>query len=289
MVDSNKDDKLDHEIAQRLDDLFGEGDATSSKSNALKADDAPVNEKKSPNQQPVDADDDEIVELEDLVANETHAESTADDHPLVELKNMVLSIDWEITDEVLSGFLAQIDALKKTYKNEKIILMFLQLLGSLGEYIKTNRGNAHPKTFKILNSAFSRLEDVVEKEDMAESEKKKLLKAEMNKYKQLRKQVAQRKTTEISRGQAKPVQKDKPDLSAPKKKKSARHPDKVSTAVEELKQFIHTAVEEENLFSDSGAAKSYETITEAVDELKKFIHTELSALRQELEMLKKSR
>jgi hypothetical protein len=177
LVDTNKDDKLDIEIAKRLDDLFGEGDASSDEKRALKADDPIVDENKSPDQHPAAADD-EIFELENAVANETDAERTPVDYPLAELKNLVLSIDWEITDEVLSGFLSQIDGLKNGYKNDKIILMFLQLLGSLGEYIKTNRGKAHPKTFKILNSAFSRLEDVVQKEDMAESEKKKLLKAE---------------------------------------------------------------------------------------------------------------
>ena len=178
---------------------------------------------------------------------------------------MVLSIDWEITDEVLSGFLSQIDSLKNIYKNEKIILMFLQLLGSLGEYIKTNRGKAHPKTFKILNSVFARLEDVALTEDMPELEKKKLLKTEMSKYKQLRKQVAQKKATKVSRRQAKPIQKDKPRLRTPKKK-SATPFDKVPTA-----------------------AESYDTLAEAVEELKQFIHAELSVLKQELKMLKKSR
>ncbi len=277
MVDRNKDDKLDFEIAKRLDDLFGEGNASSDESSALKADDATVDENKSPDKQPATADD-EIFELEEMLANEKGAERTPDDYPLVELKNMVLSIDWEITDEVLSDFLSQVNDLKNTYKNEKIILMFLQLLSSLGEYIKTNRGNAHPKTFKILNSVFSRLEDVVQNEDMAESEKKKLLKAEMNKYKQLRKQVAQKKATRVSRRQAKPVQMDKPYLRAPKKKKSAKRPDTFSTAVEE-----------KNRFSDAVATKSHDTIAEAVEELKQFIHSELNALRQELKILKKSR
>jgi hypothetical protein len=277
LVDTNKDDKLDLEIAKRLDDLFGEGDASSDKNRTLKADDPTADENKSPDQPPAPADE-EIFELEDAVANETDAERTSDDYPLAELKNMVLSIDWEITDEVLSGFLSQIDSLKNVYKNEKIILMFLQLLGSLGEYIRTNRGKAHPKTFKILNSVFSRLEDVVLTEDMAELEKKKLLKAEMNKYKQLRKQVAQKKATDVSRRQAKPIQKDKPHLRTPKKKESAAPSDKVSTAAEE-----------ESPFSDSIAAKSYDTLAEAVEELKQFIHAELSALRQELKILKKSR
>jgi len=276
LVDTNKDDKLDLEIAKRLDDLFGEGDASSNKSKALKADDPTVDENKSPDQPPAPADE-EIFELEDAVADETVAEHTPGAYPLAELKNMVLSIDWEITDEVLSGFLSQIDILKNIYKNEKIMLMFLQLLGSLGEYIKTNRGKAHPKTFKILNSVFSRLEDVALTEDMPELEKKKLLKTEMSKYKQLRKQVAQKKATKVSRRQAKPIQKDKPHLRAPKKK-SATPSDKVPTAAEE-----------ENPLFDSIAAKSDDTLAEAVEELKQFIHAELSVLKQELKMLKKSR
>jgi hypothetical protein len=276
LVDTNKDDKLDLEIAKRLDDLFGEGDASSDKSRVLKADDPTVDENKSPDNSPAAADD-EIVELEDTVANETDAEHTPVAYPLSELKNMVLSIDWEITDEVLSGFLSQINDLKNFYKNEKIILMFLQLLGSLGEYIKTNRGNAHPKTFKILNSVFARLEDVVLTEDMEELEKKKLLRAEMNKYKQLRKQVALKKASEGGRRQAKPIQKDKPHLRTPEKK-SVVHASKVSTAAEE-----------KNPLSDSIAAKSYETLAEAIEELKEFIHAEISVLRQEIKILKKSR
>ena len=276
MVDTNKDDKLDSEIAKRLDDLFGEGDASSDESRALKADDPAVDENKSPDQPPA-PEDEEIFELEDAVADETDAEHTPGDYPLAELKNMVLSIDWEITDEVLSGFLSQIDGLKNIYKNEKIVLMFLQLLGSLGEYIKTNRGKAHPKTFKILNSVFARLEEVVLTDDMAELEKKKLLRAEMNKYKQLRKQVAQKKATKVSRRQAKPLQKDKRHLWTPKKKITTPS-DKVSFAPEE-----------KSPLSDSIAAQSYESLAEAVEELKEFIHAELSVLRQEIKILKKSR
>jgi hypothetical protein len=281
LVDTNKDDKLDTEIAKRLDDLFGEGIAFSDKNGVLKADDPTADENKSPDTPPVaapTAEEDEIVELEHTVANEEDAEPTSVDYPLSELKNMVLSIDWEITDEVLSGFLSQINNLKNIYKNDKIVLMFLQLLGSLGAYIKTYRGNAHPKTFKILNSVFSHLEDVVLSEDMEESEKKKLLRVEMNKYKQLRKQVAQKKAAQASRRQAKPIQKDKLRLSAPKKKKSVMHASEVPAAAEE-----------EMPSADSIAAKSSGSMAEAVEELKQFIHAEISVLKQEIKILKKSR
>jgi cobalamin biosynthesis protein CobT len=265
LVDTNKDDKLDSEIAKRLDDLFGEGDASSGETSAMKANDATTDENKSQNQ-PGQAADDEIFELEDVASNKTGEGRRPADYPLAELKNMVLSIDWEITDEVLAGFLSQIDGLKNTYKKEKIILMFLQLLGSLGEYIKTNRGNAHPKTFKILNSVFARLEDVVLSHGMSELEKKKILRTEMNKYKQLRKQVSKKKATAVGRRQAKLLQKDETDVSAPKKQKAGMPSDKVPAT-----------------------AKSHDSLAEAIEELKQFIHSELSALRQELKIFHKSK
>jgi hypothetical protein len=265
LVDTNKDDKLDSEIAKRLDDLFGEGDASSAETGAIKADDATADENKSQNQ-PEPAAGDEIFELKDVAANKPDEAHLPADYPLAELKNMVLSIDWEITDEVLSGFLSQIDSLKSTYKNEKIVLMFLQLLGSLGEYVKTNRGNAHPKTFKILSSVFSRLEDVVLSQDMSELEKKKILRTEMNKYKQLRKQVSKKKASAASKRQAKSLKKDETDISAPKTQKMGMPSEKVPAT-----------------------AKSYDSVAEAIEELKQFIHSELSALRQELKKFYKSK
>ena len=143
--------------------------------------------------------------------------------------------------------------------------MFLQLLGSLGEYIKTNRGNAHPQTFKILNSVFSRLEEVVLSKDKSESEKKKILRTEMNKYKQLRKQVSKKKATTESKRQAKPLQKAKADITAPKTQKAGKPAESVPAA-----------------------EPSYGSLAEAIEELKQFIHSELSALRQELKKIHKS-
>ena len=265
MVDTNKDDKLDSEIAKRLDDLFGEGDASSVETGAMQADDAAADENKSKSQAGQSGGD-EIFELKDVAANKPDEGHLPGDYPLAELKNMVLSIDWEITDEVLSGFLSQIDSLKSTYKNEKIVLMFLQLLGSLGEYIKTNRGNAHPQTFKILNSVFARLDEVVLSQDMSELEKKKILRTEMNKYKQLRKQVSKKKATAANKRQAKPPKKDETDISASKTRKVDMPSEKVPAT-----------------------AKSYDSLAEAIEELKQFIHSELSTLRLELKKIHKSK
>jgi len=69
----------------------------------------------------------------------------------------------------------------------------------LGKYIRTHRAKAHPKTFKILNSVFSSLDKVVLSKDMAESAKKKILRAEMNRYKDLRTQIDISKAAAVKR------------------------------------------------------------------------------------------
>ena len=276
MVNRKKDEKLDAEIAKRLDDLFGEGDASSDESSALTANEADEAENKSQDQNQSAAE--EVFDLEELVLNEKSKEPAAADYPLAELKSMVLSIDWEITDEVLSAFLSQIANLKNTYKNEKIILMFLQLLGSLGDYIKTNRGNSHPKTFKVLNSVFSHLENIVSNKGLTESEKIRILRIEMDKYKQLRNQVSKKKAAEVRKGKAKPLRKDEPDESTRKKQPTDIRPDRAPRVAAEKMRV-----------PDSTAAKPHATLAEAVEELKQFIHSEFSVLRQELKRIQKSK
>jgi len=278
LVDKPKDKQLDSEIAKRLDDLFGEGDTSFGDENPIEARDTAAEENKSQEKQAA-MPDEEIFDLTEAAAEETDGERVTDDYPLAELKNLVLSIDWEITEEALTGLLSQIDSLKVTYKNEKIIFMFLQLLGSLGVYIKTNRGNAHPKTFKILNSAFSRLEEVVLSEDMAESRKKKLLRTEMDKYKQLRNQVSKKKAAKAIRKEAMSAPKELESLiKAPQQKIPARPGRKVAGKAAMNSQP-----------SDAGAPHSLANLADAVEELKKFIHSELNALKQELRVLQKSK
>jgi len=145
-MDQNIDDVLIDEIDGRLDDLFGE--------------------EKTP--QKTDGKSGDIKE-----------------YPLKELKAIILSIDWEITDDVMNRLAEQVVGLKKRYKDDKIVFILLQLLSSIGEYIKVNRGKSHPDSFKFLNSLFKKMDKVVRTKGLTESEKKKILSVEVNKYKVL--------------------------------------------------------------------------------------------------------
>ena len=150
MAPEKTEDNFAEEVEDRLENLFGEDDL----------DEGPPDEPKD-----------------------------AGDSPLRELKAIVLSIDWEITDEAMIRFVEQIAELQDVFKEDKIVLVFLQLLGSIGEYIRVNLGKSHPDAFKLLSTLYSNLDTVVHAEQMSDAERRKVLSAELAKYKQLKGQL----------------------------------------------------------------------------------------------------
>ena len=185
-------------------------------------------------------------------------------YPLSELKNLIFSLDWEITDEVLEKLLQQIRDLNMTYDHDKIVLTFLQILNAVGVYIKTNRAKAHPSSFKTLNSVFSSLDKVVLSKDMSEADKKKILGNEVNRYKKLRSQVAQGK--------------------AEKEKHKIKRQEPAGAAPESFFQ-IPNAVEGEHLDTKQQPEFFAEALNKAVEEIKQHIQSEIKTLKAELKSL----
>ena len=205
MIDPKDIDTMNSELEDRLDDLFGENDI-----------------------QLADASDEKLKEY----------------YPLAELKNLILSIDWEITDEVLDNLLQQLKDLQLTYEHDKIVTTFLQILKSLGNYIRTHRAKAHPKTFKILNSVFSSLDEVVLSRDMPESAKKKILRAEMNKYKELRTQIAISKAA-AAKDKTRPVETQKTEIKDKKEDVFVRPDEPSAVPDDKVKADAPTAILDE--------------------------------------------
>jgi len=238
LADQSNNDSLASELESRLDDLFRE-------------DDAP---------EPIES------------------EKQSQDYPLSELKNLVLSIDWEITDKVLSDFVNQVKNLKAKYQDDKIVLTFLQILGSLGEYIKTNRGKAHPKTFKILNSVFASLDEVVRSKGMPESEKKKNLQMALKRYKLLRKEISKEKAAPGRQRKIVQAQRAKPPIKKQPVKAEVEAAPSPDEAVD--------TVQPEPTAAGVQTTISVNALSEAVNELKAYIHAEIDKLREELKQLK---
>jgi len=179
--------------------------------------------------------------------------------PLDDLKSAVLSIDWEITDEGLAQFISQVKKVEASSRDDNIAMMFLQLLGALGDYIRSNRGRAHPKTFKILTSVFSGLEKVVSRPELSELEKKTILRLELKKYNDLRTLIQKKKT------------RPQPEVSTGVSNASTG----AIGATPQSRAAAATARPPEEPLTAKALAR-------AVEELKAFVHNEIEALRSEL-------
>ncbi len=215
---------------------------------------------------PTNSDLDDRLEIpagdEEIPTPDIQRPQTADDYPLSELKNLILSIDWEITDEILNKLLRQIEDLSLTYEQDRIVLTFLQILNSLGAYIKKQRAKAHPKTFKTLNSAFSSLDKVVSSKEMGEAQKKKILSAEMNRYRQLKAQIAQNRAGN-QKIRPKQIQSDT----------SAEG--RLSVGSKHGTGGFATACPNPDMMAAA--------LADAVEEIKRTIHAEIETLKQEMQ------
>jgi hypothetical protein len=172
----------------------------------------------------------------------------------------VLSIDWEITEEVLSDFLIQIDNLGILYKDDQIIMKFLKMLRALGKYIKARQGEAHPNAFSLLDSVFLGLEKIVT-QDMLDLDKQKLFTAELGKYKELQGLISKSKRMKEKEAQYKASIIQNPKLLKNNWNiNSARNLDQemlsisskqLNDAINEIKNYVHSEIENLKVMLDS--------------------------------------
>jgi hypothetical protein len=174
---------------------------------------------------------------EDAPAAGPAAPKRAAAQPLDELKKTVLSIDWEITAEALASLQEQIRLLKEVFQQDKVIGMFLQILGALGQYIKTSRSHVHPSTFTVLNSVFARLDEIVAAPAMPEARKRKLLQAEMAGYQELREKIMKRRKPGRAPGTERAAAALVPATAG------GVTPEALAQAIEELKLFIRSELD----------------------------------------------
>ena len=188
--------------------------------------------------------------------------------PLQDLKAEVLSIDWEITDKVMTRFINQVERLKETYKNDRILVVFLKLLDSIGKYVKNNKGESHPDAIKLLNSVYNSLEEVLQLKGATEEEREKVLSIEVQRFKRLKAQIAQRSATE-ARKSARPTIQTK-----------AREDEK--DPADQERHRSHSTPQGELVGRDEAS----QNLLVVFEELKEFMRAEFEALRAELRLLK---
>ena len=219
MLDEQKNDSISFAVQERLDDLFEENDTSAS-------------------------------------VKETDGDLTH--YPLAELKSLVLSIDWEITEEALSDFLIQIDNLGILYKDDQIIMKFLKMLRALGKYIRAHQSEAHPNAFSLLDSVFCGLEKIVT-QDISNIDIQKLFKAELGKYKELQGLISESK-----RIKEKDAQKKFSMIQSPKQLNNNWNINSARNLDQEMLSI------------------SSKQLNDAIDEIKDYVHSEINSLKEML-------
>lgn len=199
--------------------------------------------------------------------------SGLDQSPLKELKTIVLSIDWEINDEDMTRFVEQVETLKLVYEDDRVILLFLQILGSLGKYIKANKANSHPNAVKVLNSAYTSLEKVLLQKDVTAAEKEKILLVEVQRFKELEEQVALKRAAAHRKKDTK-IRKEAEASSKGKEKDMA--------PIEESGTL--GSAEEGVSRPDMNRMAPHEAFAYALEEIKQMITAEFKSLRAELKL-----
>ncbi len=118
-------------------------------------------------------------------------EFTGDEEsPIAKLKTIILSIDWEINDDILQQLDDELVDLGDIWAGDKIKQVYVQGLSKIGKYIFKEKASAHPNAIKLLIRFYHNLETIVSSDDlMSEEEKKQLLLKDVKMFDQLKEQI----------------------------------------------------------------------------------------------------
>ena len=117
--------------------------------------------------------------------------SSEDDSVLTRLKSIILSLDWEINDEILQELTDELQALQQHWPDDKVAEVYLQGLDKLGRYIRSKGAYAHPNSIKLLLTFYYNFEKITSSEKITAEEITLLLKGDVRKFRILQYQVNQ--------------------------------------------------------------------------------------------------
>ena len=194
------------------------------------------------------------------------------DSVFFDLKTIVLSIEWEISHEIMTRLIAETDRLMKIYRDNKVVHSLLKLLDSVGRYVNAKKATAHPDSIKLLHSIHANLQRVVTSETITDSQSSQILSTEIAKFKNLKQQLLTKAEQPPSKDK-KPAAKTKTEpikMAAPAEHHASAPANEVSVAAA----------------TDVNINQPKDPVLQAIDELKKLIKEEFKSLREELKQLR---
>ncbi|TYT75401.1 hypothetical protein [Desulfobotulus mexicanus] len=173
---TDKKDALSMALDQRLEDLFDE-DSLDVEEPKIQADEKPF----------AKGDKKQSSKPNDFKATESQQPGG---ETLRGLNALLLSMEWEIDDSVISKYLTEIQRLQTTNKKDAFFFNFTKMLESIGLYLKRHKVHAHQDTLKILQEIQAGLGLLVDMQDsLSDKEKNIYFSQTYERFQVFRKQI----------------------------------------------------------------------------------------------------
>ncbi len=107
-----------------------------------------------------------------------------------DLEAVILAIDWEISDQTLGNFEAEINRQLSIFSAYSIHYAFLKIIHNTGRYVATHKAKAHANSMYYLRSVFKNFEHLIESPEMLFKDKKKLLENEIKLFSEFKLKIS---------------------------------------------------------------------------------------------------
>jgi hypothetical protein len=180
---------------------------------------------------------------------------------LANLKSIIMSLEWEVTDDHLIDLMQEIKRLQKAcIKNDQLQKLF-RLLFNLGRYIRIHKSHTNPYIFKMLFRVYNGSAKIASG-NYSNHENTKIVNNEIKHYLSL-KAYLKRKNKSIFRRSLK----------------------KANTLEKSLLSSIDSLSKQKPYKSKNASKIHYRTLNNNFKELKKFIYLEIKRLREDLQRI----
>ncbi|MCI5132984.1 MAG: hypothetical protein D3904_16075, partial [Candidatus Electrothrix sp. EH2] len=123
-----------------------------------------------------------------------------EESPLLRLKAIVLSLDWDITEDTLAELTEELAYLRSQWAGDKTAQIYFQGMDNIGKYLQKEGAYANPNAIKLLLTLFYNYEKIISSADLSDEAVTAMLKADIRKFKVLQYQIGSAESQGHTRG-----------------------------------------------------------------------------------------
>ncbi len=191
------------------------------------------------------------------------AEPLPPENPLQVLKVLVLSIDWEISEDTVRGFLQEIGRLSRKHGDDPVNRKWFELLTGIGQYVYRRKTDIHPEAIRLLHAVYADLEASFFPDRMPEQQRRERLLSRVAEYNRLRETVRSGGTSESEKAPS-PKPPEGAIVQAPSEDSQPEIP--VASRSDDDRMLLH------------------EAFAQALESMRQLIQAEFRALRAEIRL-----